>query len=295
MPYKKLMAVLFGGLLLAACDTYAPLSHNMTIFEWGNPKVYEELTNAQRQGSEFTRILADGYQELATSERGKADWRDSDRWSRKGNLAAQGAIVHPELPERWDLVTLNYFPDRVDGTTWKDLYAPREELMEVFYHCGTREKDPQTSAAAQLAYDAWVEELEEGWESAAISGSREVFEASLAKLKTYCRPMEFVIEFAFGSAELNATALGEIERVARVSAGHRNINLTGWADTVGNRSANLALSAKRVDSVRKALLAKGVPADIISVSAKGNASLPKATGPNVKEQANRVVRAVVMN
>jgi outer membrane protein OmpA-like peptidoglycan-associated protein len=291
--YRKVLALAAGGLMLGACDIYGPMTHNMSAFDWGDPKPLEELQAADRAGSEFTKLLADGYQEMSVTEQGRRDWRDSQRWARKGELAASGAVVHPELPDRWDLELVNYYVERVDGTSYKDLYEVREDLMETFYYCGTREKDAATSAKAQLAFDCLVEELDEGWDKDAIGACRTTLEESLAKLKTYCKPMEFVVLFDFNSSTLTADGMGVVAEIAKVAGDKRAVTLTGWADTVGNAGYNQALSSRRVDSVKAALIEAGMASDMISESAMGNRDLPVSTGPGVKNQENRSVLAVV--
>ncbi|GEO80357.1 OmpA family protein [Pararhodospirillum oryzae] len=295
MPFAKLLAFALAGLMLAGCETYGPMTHNMSAFDWGDTKPLEELTTAPRSGSAFTNALADGYQAMAQSELDKRDWRDQQRWARKGLLAAEGAVVHPELPDRWDLVRVNYAETRVDGTTYKDLYDRREDLMETFYACGTREKDPALSAQAQLGFDCLVEELDEGWETPAITECRDTFEAALARLKTYCGKTEtgFVILFPTGSSELSLEARALVGTIARAAGTTRPVTLTGWADTVGNASANLALSARRVAAIKSALVAAGVPSQKISETARGNQDLPVTTGPNVANPSNRAVHIVV--
>ncbi|WP_413205131.1 OmpA family protein [Rhodospirillum sp. A1_3_36] len=291
--YRKVLTLVAGGLLLGACDIYGPMTHNMSAFDWGDPKPLEALEAADRTGTEFTAMLADGYQEMSEAEQARRDWRDSQRWARKGELAASGAVVHPELPDRWDLELVNYAVERVDGTTYKDLYEVREDLMETFYYCGTREKDPATSAQAQLAFDCLVEELDEGWDENAIGMCRTTLQESLAKLKTYCQPMEFTILFDFNGDTLNAEGTGVVAEIAKIASDKRAVTLTGWADTVGNAGYNQALSSRRVNAVRAALVEAGVPADMISETAMGNRDLPVSTGPGVKNQQNRSVLAVV--
>jgi outer membrane protein OmpA-like peptidoglycan-associated protein len=79
------------------------------------------------------------------------------------------------------------------------------------------------------------------------------------------------IYFGFDSAVLNEEGRESIAAAANHSADCRveGVTLTGYADASGDANYNLALSQRRSEAVRHALVASGVPADAISIEAEG--------------------------
>ena len=107
--------------------------------------------------------------------------------------------------------------------------------------------------------------------------------------------------FDWDRAELTPRARAIVAEAARNSANTQTttIEVDGYADTShalpGQRGQayNLALSRRRADAVRTALVADGVPAGIIEIHAFGDTNLLVATGPNVREPQNRRVEIVL--
>jgi hypothetical protein len=85
-------------------------------------------------------------------------------------------------------------------------------------------------------------------------------------------PATFVY-FDIGSTQINAEGMAKIEdAVKRIKDLYiRKVCLTGKADKQGNAAANMDLSIRRADAVANALIHKGVNAQIISISGKGEA------------------------
>jgi len=108
-------------------------------------------------------------------------------------------------------------------------------------------------------------------------------------------PATYTVEFALGSAALDATAEATVAEAAAafLAGGSPRIDLVGHADTTGSSAFNLQLSEERALSVRDALVAEGVPADAVTLEAVGDTQLIVPTPPGVAEQANRVVVAEV--
>ena len=104
------------------------------------------------------------------------------------------------------------------------------------------------------------------------------------------------VYFASGSATLSQESMATIQQVAANyrSAGNATVTLTGHTDTVGSPDFNVALSQRRADAVRNALVSAGVPAGAISGSGQGEASLPVQTADNVDERRNRSVDIAVV-
>lgn len=105
---------------------------------------------------------------------------------------------------------------------------------------------------------------------------------------------EYMVFFDWDKADITA-ASSKIIGDAAASAGKIHavsIHVIGHTDTSGTPAYNQKLSVRRAEAVRKALVAKGVPANLVSIEGKGESQLLVATGPNVREPSNR--RAQIM-
>jgi peptidoglycan-associated lipoprotein len=105
----------------------------------------------------------------------------------------------------------------------------------------------------------------------------------------------FSIYFETGSAKLPTTSTDTINKVVFSfhQAFNNKISLVGYTDTVGTPTSNDTLSMQRAEAVQKALMAEGVPAESITMSAKGEYGTPVKTPDNTAEQKNRVVEITV--
>jgi outer membrane protein OmpA-like peptidoglycan-associated protein len=74
-----------------------------------------------------------------------------------------------------------------------------------------------------------------------------------------------VLHFAVGSAALPAGEAAKLQAVAHYLARHpaARVTITGFADSTGDAKANMALSRARANTVYDALLAHGMPADVV--------------------------------
>ncbi|WP_247872447.1 OmpA family protein [Azospirillum sp. TSO35-2] len=71
------------------------------------------------------------------------------------------------------------------------------------------------------------------------------------------------------------------------------IQVIGHTDTSGSPSYNQRLSLRRAEAVRRALVARGTPANLITVEGVGENQLMVPTGPNVREPSNRRAQIVI--
>ncbi|MEW5738886.1 MAG: OmpA family protein [Myxococcota bacterium] len=80
------------------------------------------------------------------------------------------------------------------------------------------------------------------------------------------------IVFELNSAELlprNATLLDALARMMKESSQLKRVEVQGHTDDTGDAAFNLQLSVQRAESVRQALIARGVPAERLSVKGLG--------------------------
>ncbi len=102
---------------------------------------------------------------------------------------------------------------------------------------------------------------------------------------------EFIIYFAFDSANLDEAAKSIVKQVIAYNQSHPGVRiaLAGHTDLAGSPDYNVRLSLRRADAVRAELLAQGVGADRISVTALGESQPAVPTAVGVREPLNRRV------
>ena len=108
-------------------------------------------------------------------------------------------------------------------------------------------------------------------------------------------PPSFMVFFDWDRSNLSDQALNTIRQAAAAfkSKGSARITATGHTDTSGPESYNMALSLRRANAVKDALVREGVPAQAISVIGRGEQGLLVQTGDGVREPQNRRVEIVV--
>jgi OmpA-OmpF porin, OOP family len=108
-------------------------------------------------------------------------------------------------------------------------------------------------------------------------------------------PKLFVLYFREGSTDLvdESTALvPELFQEMKRRPG-ADIQIVGHTDTVGDGSANDALSIQRAEIVQAMLLKMGMPQDIVRATGRGEREPLEPTGDNVASVFNRRVEVLV--
>ena len=108
-------------------------------------------------------------------------------------------------------------------------------------------------------------------------------------------PPSFMVFFDWDRSNLSAQALTTIKQAASAykTKGNARITATGHTDTSGPEAYNMALSLRRANTVKDALVREGVPATAIAVIGRGEAGLLVKTADGVREPQNRRVEIVI--
>jgi OOP family OmpA-OmpF porin len=285
------------GLVAAGCSgwSYDPPMRGHAPTEGLNLSAVRESAPQAPDG--FNRDLATGYADLAGTLHQEHQWDDVDYFSRKGLAASGGKVVPPEDNGNW-LVPLEV-PDRFRS----QLSDGRRRLVAAL-DGGARQTAPDAAARAQVSYDCWVEHMEVNWWQAINGTCHDQFVAAMGQLEkrsvvqapaepaaSGTSTRQFRIYFDFDKTALTSSAQPILQGVAtraKEDPAARFV-LIGRADRAGSDGYNMSLSQRRVDAVRHALVAQGVPAERIDAQWVGDREPPVPTADGVREPRNRVV------
>jgi OOP family OmpA-OmpF porin len=105
----------------------------------------------------------------------------------------------------------------------------------------------------------------------------------------------FIVFFDWDRSNLSAQALNTIKQAAAAykTKGSARLTATGHTDKSGPDGYNVALSLRRANAVKDALVREGVPATAISVVGRGKSQPLVQTADGVREPQNRRVEIVI--
>jgi OOP family OmpA-OmpF porin len=105
----------------------------------------------------------------------------------------------------------------------------------------------------------------------------------------------FMVFFDWDRSDLSAQAITTLRQVAAAykERGSARVTATGHTDKSGPDAYNMALSLRRANAVKNALVTEGVPATAIAVVGRGESQPLVQTADGVREPQNRRVEIVM--
>jgi OOP family OmpA-OmpF porin len=253
----------------------------------------EQMNRSNMAGDAFNQRLARDYKDLANYEAYQMyDWPDANTFANKSMAAARGQAVQPEDPRNW----------RIKGEDkMAELGSARQRLMSALA-AGAATKAPAAASRAQVNYDCWVEQQEEGWQFDHINACKDGFWRAMQVLEVAPAPVAqapaqrpFLVFFDWDKSVLTADARQVLDQViSRERNSTQAIHLIGHADKSGPDNYNIRLSQRRADSVKAYLTSHGIAANRITTEARGERDPLVQTADGVREPQNRRVAINLM-
>lgn len=239
------------------------------------------------KGDAFTSALQANYLDSARFEKNEGNWSSVQYFTERARAAANGTAPTPQEPKERGL----------DGNA--DVTAARARLVAALATKAPKDA-PEACAKAQVSFEHWMEQLQEGWQTNDIATYKGNYDKAMALCVPKAEPvmaakpkmtMRYVVYFATGKAALDKAAMTVLSDVAKEQAADKPINiyLAGHTDTVGNAKANQALSEKRSKAVAAQLAKMGVATKALDLKSLGESTLAVSTKDNVAEGKNRRV------
>lgn len=262
-----------------------------------------QLRETKPRGDAHSIALAEEYLRFSEEEAEQYDWVDSQYFAEKGLLAAYGKPVQPESIASW----------QVDSSLRPEFQSARGKLEKILTK-KHKAKYPKLTAKAQVSFDCWLEQQEEGWQANAISECKKTFYMALDSLKKKltAKPMPvkvkqgkveekaqkplirstaYIVFFDHNKSKLTPLAKDVLQKVTDELKKHPStqVLLHGHADRSGSEEYNMKLSERRAKAVESALTQHGIKEGQIKYFAFGETDLRVVTGDGIKEPANRRV------
>lgn len=125
--------------------------------------------------------------------------------------------------------------------------------------------------------------------TSAFAQEKTAAQKKMALLPEMRSEKQYVVYYRFARTELNPAAEKFVGDVAKnyKRLNPNKVTVSGYADTVGSDSVNMALSLRRAKNVSNALIRDGVPTKKVTVKGYGETNLAVPTDDGVIEPRNR--------
>jgi len=279
----------------------------------------EKLKEMPENSNNFSKELSNAYLEFALREMNDMhDEIDAAYFADKGIKAKTGLKVYPEKIHNWDI------NDRFK----EEAIRKRKEILAL-HKSKIIKENPNLVAQAQLGFDCWLEQLEEGWQTKDIEkcynmmnsnikiamnsfkdekkisnnviSSTEIAQIKDVKEITTIEDKEtkqkFEIYFEHDVFKLNLKQQNILNNIIKkyINKDVTIFEIVGHTDRSGTKEYNLILSKLRANAVRQFLLNKGLSDYNISTFYYGETKPKIDTKDGIKEKRNRRVEIFINN
>ena len=175
-------------------------------------------------------------------------------------------------------------------------------------------KAPAIAASAQISYECWLQEQEEGHQPDDIADCRNAFYGQLIAAEVAIRPAPppppepepqpepepvyatyYVVFFDFDSSELSNAAKQTLDEATEAALAMRpyKIIIRGHTDRAGPDKYNMGLSERRALSVAGYMIDQGAGRFVIDADGLGESEPIAKTADNVRDGRNRRVEVTL--
>ena len=230
-------------------------------------------------GDDYASVLAAEYLAFSESEAERGHYLAAEHYAQKGLKSLKGEAVAPDEPD-------SPASERADARA--QLYALATLKMQ--------KAAGKKLARAQVLFDCWNDEISL-WPGQEKTPCAAEFQASLADLRDtaeailYNDQKTYTLSFASGSARVSAAAQSKIKAVARGLRGKTHYAVDMYAHILAGKGV-AALTQQRLDNVKTALLAAGIPAEHIHAVSEDDSS-KVFLGSDVRPQASNRMTVIV--
>ncbi len=252
---------------------------------------------ASASASTFQRSLHQGYSSFGTWEYQQSDFRDAAYFYRKGKAAGAGQNVPPTNPRE----------RTIDNIFLTELNPAYSRLTSALATPGALELNAIPLSTAQVYYDCWAEQAEEGHQPEHIAYCKNGFETAMGLIgakpvaaapapqpaATTARP--FLIFFDWDKSNINDSARPTLNEITNTLKSNPNasVRVSGHADKSGTDRYNDALSKRRADAVLNTLTQQGLQRSRTTVESFGESRPLVDTADGVREPQNRRVEVTI--
>ncbi|MEQ8749268.1 MAG: OmpA family protein, partial [Amphiplicatus sp.] len=158
----------------------------------------------------------------------------------------------------------------------------RSEYATLNLFAGVRWNFAAAPAPVQVQY-------KDCWDGSSVPASAECPPQLVERQAATSEPVDVIVYFDYDKSNLTPEAAELIREAASraLASDIEAVKVEGNADRSGSSAYNQALSQRRANVVRDALVANGVPAGIIDTTSFGEDNPAKPTPDGVREPLNR--------